>query len=190
MNKLFWFDVETTGTNPYKHDIVQLAYLIEIDGEIVSADEILMAPMSHIDASASEALAVSGRTVEEVKKYPDAADGLKNLKKELEKHVDKYNKKDKFIAAGYNVRFDIDFLRQAFIKTGDKYFGSWFHWPSIDVAGVFAVLLANGDQPDLKDFKLETLCKHYGIDITAHDAVSDIKATRELYLKLKSKIPP
>ncbi|MDZ7795548.1 MAG: hypothetical protein U5N56_00180 [Candidatus Marinimicrobia bacterium] len=33
--KFLYFDVETTGLNPAKHDITQLSGLIEIDGEVV-----------------------------------------------------------------------------------------------------------------------------------------------------------
>ena len=33
--------------------------------------------------------------------------------------------------------------------------------------------------------KLETLCDHFNITINAHDALSDIQATRELVVKLE-----
>ena len=29
MAKIFWLDVETTGTHPWKNDIIQLAYIVE-----------------------------------------------------------------------------------------------------------------------------------------------------------------
>ena len=32
--KVFWFDVETTGLDSKIHDIIQLACIIEINGEI------------------------------------------------------------------------------------------------------------------------------------------------------------
>jgi oligoribonuclease (3'-5' exoribonuclease) len=33
--KIFWFDTETTGLDPVVNSIVQLAAIIEIDGEVV-----------------------------------------------------------------------------------------------------------------------------------------------------------
>jgi DNA polymerase III epsilon subunit-like protein len=41
---------------------------------------------------------------------------------------------------------------------------------------------------DLPDYKLSTVCAHYGIDIKAHEALSDIQATRELTLKLIGEV--
>lgn len=39
-----------------------------------------------------------------------------------------------------------------------------------------------------KDMKLQTLCKYFGIEIKAHDAVSDAQATSKLYQKLDAMI--
>jgi DNA polymerase III epsilon subunit-like protein len=33
----------------------------------------------------------------------------------------------------------------------------------------------------LKNYRLETMCKHFGIELKAHDAMSDIEATKQLY---------
>jgi len=38
---------------------------------------------------------------------------------------------------------------------------------------------------ELENYKLETVCAHFGITLYAHNAISDIKATRELYYLLK-----
>jgi len=35
-------------------------------------------------------------------------------------------------------------------------------------------------QLSLPNYKLQTVCEHFGVQIDAHDALSDIKATREL----------
>ena len=32
--KICWIDTETTGLDPRKHDVIQLAALVEIDGKI------------------------------------------------------------------------------------------------------------------------------------------------------------
>ena len=40
----------------------------------------------------------------------------------------------------------------------------------------------------LENYRLETSAKHYGIDINAHDSMSDIEATRELILEIIKEI--
>lgn len=79
----------------------------------------------------------------------------------------------------------MDMMRSSFEKSGDKYFGSWFFWPTIDVRHEVAKQILDGCR--LRNYKLETVCGHYDIKIDSHDALSDIKATRELYYKLIGK---
>jgi DNA polymerase III epsilon subunit-like protein len=108
----------------------------------------------------------------------------------MSKYVDRYNKNDKFVMAGFNVGFDEDFLRSTFRKVQEGYFGSWFAWPKIDVAFLVALEYVKGLR--LPDFKLATICAHYDIHIDAHTALGDAKASRQLFYELsyKQKEPP
>ena len=176
--KIFWFDVETTGLNPEQQDIVQLAFLIEIDGSIVESGNMLMQPFNY-DTISQESLDIHGRTIDEIKKYPDPRKIYAELIRVLEKYVDRYDKADKFHHAGYNSRFDLDFLKQFFIKNKDKYFGSWFNYRAVDPLSLLYTL--DGiDKVSIPNYKLETVCKYFDIPIKAHDALSDITATRAL----------
>jgi DNA polymerase-3 subunit epsilon len=105
----------------------------------------------------------------------------------LKEYINKFDKEDKFYPAGYNVRFDLDFLAAFFSKTGDPYFGLWFNWRAIDALAIVRFFEFCGDGLTTRtDQKLETVCNAYGIKLdTAHDALSDIRATRELLLKMK-----
>jgi exonuclease I len=38
----------------------------------------------------------------------------------------------------------------------------------------------------LQNYKLETVAGHFGIELKAHDALSDVKATREIIRKVLS----
>lgn len=176
--KVFWFDVETTGLNPNEQDIIQLAFLIEIDGEIVESQNMIMQPFDY-DTISQEALDVHGRTIEEIKTYPDPRKTYADLISVLDKYIDKYNSSDKFQPAGYNARFDMDFLREFFIKNGDKYYGSWFNYKAIDPMSLLYLLDGIGNVT-LENYKLPTVCKHFDIPLDAHDALNDIKATRDL----------
>jgi DNA polymerase-3 subunit epsilon len=183
MKKTFWFDVETTGVSFKDSAILQLAALIDVDGKIVQEFSINMQP--HEDAIITPAaLRVHGITHVQWERYDMPDVGLHKLRGVLSKYVDKYNTKDKFVVAGYNVGFDIQMLRAAFTRDGDKFFGSWFFWPVIDVQTYVAEEIAIFNL-SLTNYKLGTVCKHFNIDIKAHEALSDIKATRNLYKKLK-----
>lgn len=178
MKKAFYFDVETTGLNPWKQDIIQLAFIIEIDGEVKEKKCLYIAPFAPENAT-DEALKINGYTLDEVKKFPPPLEAHKELCDTLGKYVNKFNKNDKFHPIGYNVKFDVGFLQSFFKKCEDKYYGSWFNWRLVDPIYRIHELAYEG-KLDLPNHKLETVCKHFDIPIQAHDAISDINATREL----------
>jgi len=182
--KIFWFDVETTGLDARKNDIVQLAYQLEIDGEIVKSSDLKFRPIN-VNAIEEKALEVNGLTVDEIMQYPDAKEQYCNLVNELSQYIDKYDRNDKAYPAGYNVNFDYNFLMAFPYKVGDKYgFGSFLNHALIDPLPIINNLLAFNAISPAENRKLETMCSIFGIDINAHDAASDINATRELYYKL------
>jgi DNA polymerase-3 subunit epsilon len=185
MSKIFWFDCETTSLNPYKGSIHQLAFMIEINNKIVEKYNFKIAPFPGSEIS-KEALEISGIMDDELENFPPPEEMHKDLLKSLSKYVNKYTKTDKFILAGYNISsIDEPFLRQFFTKNCDNYFGSWFFWPKLDVQNQVAEHIAKKNLR-LENYKLETVCNHFNIPIKAHDATSDIKATRTLYYLLSA----
>ncbi len=183
-SKVLWLDSETSGVDYKKHAVIQFSPLIEINNEVVYEGNFFMKPFPQ-DVIEQEALDRNGRTKDEIVCFPDPQITLMEFRKILGKYVDKYNKQDKFVLAGYNVGFDMDMMRASFEKAGDNYFGSWFFWPVLDVRVMVAQqILEIGLR--LENYKLETVCKYFNIQIDAHDSLSDIKATRELYYFLKS----
>ena len=92
---------------------------------------------------------------------------------------------EKLTVAGYNVGFDIKHLRALFERNGlniDDYF------KPVN-ADVFEQVKRAGIQkalPYLPDRKLTTVAKHLGVNLeNAHDALADIKATREVAKRLQ-----
>jgi DNA polymerase III subunit epsilon len=177
MKKIFWFDVETTGLDPVKNDIIQLACAIEVDGVIVDKSQWFCQPKDY-SAIDESALQVNGLTTEELKLFPMPFEVYADLISFLEKHCDKYNKEDKMCLGGFNVQFDIDFLRNFFKKNNDEFFGSWFNHKVIDPMNMLRYLDFYGIfNLNPENYKLSTICKMMGIPINAHDAMSDIEAT-------------
>lgn len=185
--KTLYFDVETTGVDPGRNGIWQLSGIMETktsDGD-VSLEEFdyKMRPLKGAKVN-PQALEVGGITVEDLKSFKPEDEVYKNLVAKLDSWIDKYDPEDKFYPAGYNVQFDLNFL-QAWFKSHDDYgLGSYCNWRAIDPLAIMRFKHFCGDI-DLENYKLETVCKHYGIEIKAHDALSDIRATWELIYKLK-----
>lgn len=182
--KFCFLDVETTGLDVYKCDIWQLAAIITIGGEVVDKKNFLMAP-SRNALIIQTALDLQGLSEDYLWGLPEREKVFKDIKKFLGRFVSKYDKFDKFFPIGYNVNFDMDFMRKFWEKQGDRYFGSYFTSASFDVMGLVGYYAAiTGTQ--FKNFKLVTACEHFNIPLDAHDASSDIEATRTLFLMLKS----
>lgn len=176
--KVFYFDVETTGTDPKVNEIIQLSGMIEVNGKIKERFNFLLQPTDW-DNIVPEALEVTGISKKDLKKFPKPKEAYEKLLKLLGKHCDKYDRNDKFYFAGYNIKFDIDFLYNFFLRQDDKYFGSWFNWRAVDPLAILYYMDYMG-MIKLENYKLGTACEHFGIEINAHDAESDIMATRKL----------
>ena len=115
MSKVFWFDTETTGLYPDKCAIIQLAAIVEIDGEIVEELNYTIKP--HNGALIEpRALEVNGRSEGEIMGYQPVRPFLDDFKKKLAQYINKFDPEDKFITAGKNVDFDTSFLRAFFFE--------------------------------------------------------------------------
>lgn len=183
--KILYFDTETTGLDPVVNDIIQLAGMIEIDGNIKHTFKYHIQPFNW-KAVNDEALKVNGLKIEDIEQYSEPKDVYLDFVAMLGRFVDKFDKADKFYMAGYNVEFDLQFLLQFFSKNGDKYFGSWFNYKKVDPLPILHLFEAFGGL-QLENMKLETVCKHFKIEIDAHDAMSDIFATKQLLDRIKGK---
>lgn len=178
--KIFWFDVETTGTDPKIHGIVQLAALIEVNNEIVDTFHAKMRIVSGKKVD-PKALEVTGFTNDEVTaQFENPFNVFDRLQTFLGKHGTGF-KEDRFIMAGYNPQFDCEFLFQWFqdISATKWEYWKYLQFSPIDVLPTLRAMRYAGII-DTIDTKLGTMCKHFGISIDAHDAMSDIVATREL----------
>ena len=181
--KIFYFDVETTGLNDKRNDIIQLGGLIEINGKIEDEIELVCQPFNYntIDAKALE---VNKLTVAQIKEFPTPQEAHRKLKKVLEKYIDNYTRgHDRFSPAGFNVGFDVGFLREFFLKNKDTYYNSFFDYHLLSVDSLLYLFDYKG-LIKLENYKLATVAKHFGIELDAHNALSDIKATRQVFYKL------
>lgn len=175
-------DVETTGLSPYNCAIWQIAGLIKVEGKPIHKFEYHLAP--HEGAKIDKkALEVGNVTEEELASFPSHDKGYKALCDLLGQYVDVYDKTDKFTFIGYNALFDMDFLRQLWWRNQNKYFGSWFFFPPIDVM-ILAAKHFIHRRSSMPDMKLGTVAAALGIEVDEekqHDAEYDVDLTWQAY---------
>jgi len=176
--KTLFFDVETTGTRAETHDIIQFAGIIQQNDHFEEFN-FKIKPRNFDDID-QRALDVNGITKEQLEKYPEAQGVYKEIVTMFDKYINKFDRNDKFIVCGYNVRFDINFLNAFFKKSGNEYLFSYLSPVHIDPYPVLQFMQGNG-LIKIENLQLETVCKHFGIEIeNAHDAMADIEATKKL----------
>ena len=184
MTKLLWIDTETTGTDPEKHAVVQIAGIVDYDGKVQEEFEFFCRP--HEGAIITEkALEIIGRTKEEIMAFPPAYEAYSKLRQLLYRYVPKYTKdvNQRCKIAGQNIGFDYGMMESFFKRCGDQY---WY--ASIDRRGIdliqASVLFRLADKLPVTEHKLEAIASALGVDLVAHNAMNDIRATRECYYRL------
>lgn len=186
--KTFYFDTETTGLDPKKNSIIQIAGIIVIDGEVKEEFNLKCKPIEPLDNISNDAIAVHGMGREEIATFPDPEEVYITLNDKFDKYIDKFNRNDKFIIAGQNVGFDLNFLIEFWKRQGDTYLGSYLNFrDKLDLLPLVSTLRVFGFL-NLPDSKLGTIASHFNIQIDAHDALSDIKATRLVLFEMLKRL--
>lgn len=140
-----------------------------------------------------EALKVQQKTLAEIMSGVDECTVFNDFLKLLDAYIDKYNPHDKFIVVGYNIRFDIGFLYELFLRHNNSFLFSYFNSNFLDIPSLLGYLeLEHYDtikqfkeNRKAKNNKLETWADAFDIQLTAHDSFEDIKATYKLFKKIK-----
>ena len=186
--KILYLDTETTGITA-NSAVIQFAGIIEIDGEVKEEFNIRCKP--HKDADISEkALEVTGMTLDIINSYQEPKEALWEMESIFEKYCSKFDKNDKFVLVGQNIKFDFQKLHEFYTRLGNKYLGSWINFKLMfDTLAVIQALQVVSKMPILENNKLITWCNHFNIELeNAHDALADIKATKELAQVLFKKL--
>ncbi len=172
LNKtLAFLDVETTGTNVSKHEIIEIGVVIakpQEDGThtIVSEHEWKVKP-ERIEDAEPAALRVNG--------YDPAqwmfAHTLEQAMQELAKVA------DGAVMVAHNVGFDNSFIAKAFGDTGVK---NTMFYSCLDTISLAVAKLQKN--PRVQRYTLRSLCELFNINNErAHTALADARATFEVY---------
>jgi len=172
--RLAFVDIETTGFNVEKHEIIEIGGVIveQKDGiplAIVDEFEIKIQPERIHDAD-PEALSINGY---------NEAEWMFAVNKEQAMKLFAEKVKDAVMVA-HNVAFDYSFLAKAFADTEVE--NTMFYAKLDTISFAYAKLHRMENAPRLS---LGALCEHFGVENSrAHTALADAKATYEVYKKL------
>ena len=197
MNKFkLCFDVETTGLlqigKKKQPAITQIgALIIAPNGKIVNKFNEKMNPFT-LDRGfllSDEALKITNTSIDELHSYPSQKKIFKKFQLFLGEYVDPYARGDNYTPIGYNSsRFDEQML-QMWFKDNKAVYGGFIGYKGFDVYELVKLFLINKwDFHKLPNHQLSTIAKHLSINIDAHDALSDIEATWEIYKTLKKRL--
>ena len=183
MSKLLFIDLETTGLDPDIHGVIQIAGIIQIDGEVKEEFDLQCNVHEGVEFD-PQALLVTGTTLDEIFSYESPKIVHTELCKILKKYVNPYKKEDKFFFLAYNSPFDMKFIRSWFKRCGDKYgIGSWCWNPDLDIMR-FALKHLMAERPSMPNFKLATVAAQVGLKLdeeALHDALYDVILARSVY---------
>lgn len=182
--KLLMLDTETTGLDPLKNGVIQIAGIIDIDGEVKEEFNFRVRPFKG-DIIDLRALEVNGVSRADLEGFDAPEAVYERLRGILTRYVDRFNRKDKFYAVGQNIGFDIGFLREFFRKNKDIYFGSFVHYQMVDLIPI-SVLMKLAGRVKLDNFKLATVMQALGESEQTHDALHDVRAVRKIFYEYVS----
>jgi DNA polymerase-3 subunit epsilon len=191
--KKLYVDTETTGTDPKRHGIIQIACRTYLDREPTQEPLVLVLKPFEKDVIEDDALKVNGIERDELFKDNrlDPRDAFRLFVKYVGHDTDKYSKTDKMFFCGYRAQFDSDFIREFMMKNGDKYYGSWFWTPPLCYFMLAGYLLQKW-RHRMKDFKLRTVYEFLHPEMNGkwseeewHDAFHDIERTIDIESRLR-----
>lgn len=165
-NDVVVFDIETTGLEASRCEILEIGAVKLHKGKITETFETLIRPNVPIPEEITELTGINDDMVAD-------APSIKQVMPDFYKFC--YGT----TIMAYNIDFDYKF-----ISLHGKKLGFVFDMKQID-----AMFLARAYIPGLKNFKLSSVCKKLGVSLeNAHRAVHDAMATAEVVIKLSPNI--
>lgn len=172
--KLAFIDIETTGTNAYKHEIIEIGCMMVKQNEdgtftVLEEFEVKVKP-EHIETAEIEALRING--------YDEAQWMFGHTQKEALTLVSQ--KCEGAVMVAQNVSFDYSFFAVGF---GKHDIPDPFFYAKLDTIP-FAYLRFRND-PTIESFSLRKLAERFNVkNEKAHTAMADIRVTFEIFKRL------
>lgn len=157
------FDVESTGLDVTKDEIIQIAAIELKEGQVVQSFERFIKPLK----SVGHAALVHGFSDEFLQLHGHAA---RDVFKEFLTFI------DGAVLVGHNVQYDLKIVRSHMHRVGLSFDGALGYYDTLDIVRRL--------YPQLKNHKLDTVSEFIGVDHEpTHNAMDDILATKDVLMK-------
>ncbi|MBE4703922.1 PolC-type DNA polymerase III [Spiroplasma platyhelix] len=163
------FDLETTGLSVNYHEIIEFGYVVIKNGAVIEQNTILIKPETPVTSHITELTSIDNEMLAD---KPMLKDKINEIKAILANRV----------LVAHNANFDMGFLKAAFKK---------FDFPVLDNPVVDTLQLARVLKPELKYYRLGTVCRAFSVKYdseTAHRADYDANVLAQVFLKMLVKI--
>jgi DNA polymerase III epsilon subunit family exonuclease len=162
------FDLETTGVNIYRDEIIEIGAIKVIDGDVVDTFSELVKPSVHIPFAASN---VNGITDEMVRD----SDPIEPVLKRFLDFIEDYT------LLGHNIySFDLNFI----CGQAENLLGKTVNNNFIDT-----LYIAKNNICDVDNYRLSTLCNHFNIySSVTHRSLADCYMSVNLYHAMKQHL--
>ena len=178
VNNIMVFDIETTGLNPEKNAMIEIACCI-IDNELNDVFEYESGVMKIYDNREiqQQALQANGISISQIENGKEPKQVLEELVNLFKKYSSGRNKP---ILSGHNIdKFDIPFVAN-FFSVFNKNFEDFVN-TDLTIDTMWWARLRRNEQTN---YKLGTCCEVENIElVNAHRAISDTRANKELVKK-------
>lgn len=160
-------DIETTGGQPNKSSITEIAIIIFDGKKIINKFCSLVNPQCYIPYFITNLTGITNEMVENAPKFHEIAKQIVEITKDC-------------VFVAHNVNFDYGFVKAAFKNLGYNY-----HRKTL-----CTVKLSRKTFPKLSSYSLGNLCKTFNINnLAQHRAFGDAEATTKLFEKIIQTYP-
>ncbi len=155
-------DIESTGLNPQKDEIIEIAMVKFQGGKKIDSWDVLINPQKDVPY---QVLSITGIKQSDL----NDAEIFENVENKIKKFIGDYP------IVGHNIEFDLNFLEAKGIKIKNSRYDTWH---------LATILL-----PNLPAYGLEFLTSRFNLTHKdTHRALSDTEACRDLFLFLIDRI--
>jgi DNA polymerase III epsilon subunit-like protein len=176
----FFIDIESTGFDPWRHSMIEIGCLyVDKDFNVLREFETRIRP-EPAEQWTEQAERIHGITLDSLESAPCLDDSLRDI----------YNHCSLIFGQSRNAtfvdhsrgKFDWRWLFASSAKVGLEFeFRKYFHVDRYESSMDLAKNLA----PDGLSTSLDALCEHYGIELSHHNALSDVHGCFEIYKRLR-----
>ncbi|MBI2326183.1 3'-5' exonuclease [Candidatus Collierbacteria bacterium] len=164
-------DVETTGLDPQKHEIVEIG-LVLVDqqtGKVIDTLDIKVKP-EHIETADETALKVNGYKAADWQAAVSIIEAMTLYGQKVENAI----------FCSHNVTFDWSFISAAFKKVGLK---NTLDYHRLDL---FSLIWAKTRDSDIESFSLSKVAQFLGLpeEPLPHRAINGARTAHEIYKKI------